>query len=211
MQAYLLDLLYPPFCVVCKHEGEWLCGSCRSGMLDIEISQRTTPSGSYEVISLGAYHHPAWQVVLKSLKYQRAMCLRAVLGEVIPSLIGLIDLEKEWQISYIPSDPKRIRERGIEHGRLLAEVISEALNEREIISILARTRTAKLNSQLEDDEQRQANMKAIFTVTQSVKRPLILVDDILTSGATADEAADTLLKAGATEIIYVVFASRRTQ
>jgi competence protein ComFC len=65
------------------------------------------------------------------------------------------------------------------------------------------------NAALPTDETRQANVHGIFSVQQRISEPVLLVDDVLTTGATAEEAARALRLSGAPEVHVFVMATGR--
>jgi ComF family protein len=105
----------------------------------------------------------------------------------------------------IPSTARRNRDRGYDPGALLAEEVARQLG-RPLRALLSRVREAPPQSALPAAERRR-NVHGVFTSSPSARGAhLLLVDDVMTTGATAFEAARTLRAAGATRVDLLVLA-----
>lgn len=105
-------------------------------------------------------------------------------------------------------DATRERTRGLDHASLLADAVqSEVLPRATRSTILKRKREALPNASLHDPQLRAANIHELFECIQLTNQPVILVDDVCTTGATAREAARVLLQAGVPEVHLFTFAS----
>lgn len=221
-----MDALFPPTCVGCKTDGVWLCDDC---LTTIELRSQANcaqcghfPWSSHacagewvfsSFLSLGSYADPVLQQLLRSYKYQRARCLE-------PSFSVLLErfrnryrepwpwVQGEYVVTSLPMDEMRRRERGLDHAFILADLVQRHLlpqAKREVL--LRRVKQVVPNATLQDPALRAANMRGVFEVIQPSTFPVILVDDVCTSGATAQEAAQTLLAAGVPEVHLFTFAS----
>jgi ComF family protein len=105
----------------------------------------------------------------------------------------------------VPSTARRNRDRGYDPGRLLAEEVARRLRV-PFRPVLSRVREAAPQSSVPAAERRR-NVEGAFRAAPSTRgRRLLLVDDVLTTGATAFEAAGTLLAAGASAVDLLVLA-----
>ena len=110
-------------------------------------------------------------------------------------------------ITAIPADARRKRERGFDHASVLADVVQEILvpwGERK--DLLWRKRMTLTNAKLPPDATRSANVADSFQSFGKITVPVLLVDDVITTGATAAEAARILLAAGAPEVHVFAWA-----
>lgn len=102
----------------------------------------------------------------------------------------------------IPLSTKRLRKRGYNHAKLLAEGLSKNLNLK-LIDVLQRTKETKSQFGL-TLKQRKENIKDAFTISPNnpiTQSPdILLIDDILTTGSTLLEAARILKKQGAKRV-----------
>lgn len=135
-------------------------------------------------------------------------------GSYLKNYLGGLMAEKAEKlprcdcVTYVPITKKRRRERGYNQGELLAEVIGERL-ELPVVKALEKKREKPPQKGL-GRADRLKNLAACFKICNraAVKgKRVLLVDDVLTTGATADEVCRELLIAGASEIYFVTAAS----
>lgn len=111
-------------------------------------------------------------------------------------------------VTYVPITKKRRRERGYNQSELLAQVVGEKLNLPVVCPLEKKRDTAPQQSLAK--AERLENLKASFKIRDRacVKgKTVLLVDDVLTTGATADEVCRELMIADAKEIYFVTAAS----
>jgi len=111
----------------------------------------------------------------------------------------------------VPLAPKRARERGYNQAAVLAAELAKLLGTEVLSGILTRTRETAAQKKMTLLE-RQENLRNAFTVTTPARlaikgKRILLVDDVITTGATADECARTLKKAGAKSVEVLTVAS----
>jgi ComF family protein len=109
----------------------------------------------------------------------------------------------------VPTTRKRERERGYNQAELLARAFAER-RELPFLDALERRSSARSQVSLHPDERR-ANVRSAFAVKGDAADRLrgarvLLIDDVLTTGATACEAAETLERGGATGVTVITFA-----
>jgi ComF family protein len=135
----------------------------------------------------------------QSLSHALAECL----GDPLPLRGGDYDV-----VIPVPLHPARLRWRGFNQAAMLAEHIARDFDRPLDVRTLARRRpTPPQTSQ--DSRQRRLNVRQAFAVTHSKRvanRRILLVDDVMTTGATADECARTLLAAGARRVDVMTLA-----
>jgi predicted amidophosphoribosyltransferase len=107
-------------------------------------------------------------------------------------------------LTHVPGDPERAWERGDVAPRALAKVLSR-LWEAPAVDLLRRTRTLPRQRGLALQERRR-NVRGSIDSTGPAPRTVCLVDDVYTSGATADACAAALRRAGAQHVEVVTLA-----
>lgn len=152
---------------------------------------------------------PASRVV-HALKYEGWTRVAPLLGRRIHRAIR----EVGWAgrvdgVVPMPTPPGRLRRRGFNPAALLAEVVAEALD-RPLLPVLRRPLDGPRQVGLPPSE-RAANVRGAFALDPDSRAEfgalsLLLVDDVLTTGATAVEAAGTLASAGAGPVRVATFA-----
>jgi ComF family protein len=114
----------------------------------------------------------------------------------------------------VPLAPARLRERGYNQSERLARALARRTGGRVLDAALQRTRDTVSQTQLTLGE-RVVNVHQAFAVPVGWRaairgRLLVLVDDVLTTGATLNACADALLQGGASHISYWTFGRART-
>jgi predicted amidophosphoribosyltransferase len=122
-------------------------------------------------------------------------------GELVAEVVARPACEA---VTFVPGDPRRARERGDVPPRGLARELSN-LWELPMLEVLRRQRTLPRQRGLTLGERRR-NARGTVSATGRVPRTVVLVDDVYTSGATADACAGALRRAGARRIEVVTLA-----
>lgn len=232
----LLDLVYPPSCLACRRGLSAmgaLCSPCWSRVRFIErpfCERLGTPFShdlgngilSPEAISDPPVYHRARAVayyedgpiadLVHRLKYADHTELAGPMGRWM-ARAGHELLSQADALIPIPLHRQRLFLRRFNQAALLAHAIARYYNIRVETDALIRRKKTPPQVGL-TRTQRAANMQAAFEVKDSSKiygKRLILIDDVLTSGATVEAAARGLLRAGAQTVDVLVFARVVTQ
>ena len=97
----------------------------------------------------------------------------------------------------------RRRSRGIDHGRCLAETVARTLG-LPVRQVLTRSNTiGRVPQQKLNRAQRINNLKGAFSCEEELHTPILLVDDVYTTGATAEVGRESLLRAGAPRVLVL--------
>ena len=210
---WLLDLLYPPRCPFCrrllKSNKERLCPRCRERF-------ETLPVGGYrrelEGIRLTAAPFAYEGAVRESLhryKFGGVTAYARTYAEFIGKCIDENEISCDI-ITWVPLSRRRLRKRGYDQARLIAEELSEYLH-LPAEKLLEKRVDTKPQSGTGSAEKRRANAAGVYACPQPDKirgKRILLVDDIVTTGATLCECAKMLRAAGAAEIYGAAAASR---
>ena len=210
----ILRLLFPPNarCAGCGDlngaEDGWLCETCLEALepnLDIVRSTDWPEDGIWEAFTAYRYHSVIRQV-LHTYKFRHVRALSVPLGEALYEVYLSLIYQRPDVIVPVPLHKHRLRERGFNQALLLAKELS-ARSGIPCAELLVRSKRTRQQARL-PHEQRAANIAGAFTVTEPLNgRTVMLLDDILTSGATANECAAALRKAGAGEVWLIAVAN----
>ncbi len=201
-----MPLLFPeiPVCVYCGKElpqGE-VCPTCAKFLKRYEVFGRV----KYSFACCGAYHYnqlASW--IVQAFKFEGARWLSGYLSRMI---WRAVQKERFEAVSFVPLHPKRLKQRGFNQAELLAEQIGQ-LSKRPCFDLLERNRNTRTQSHL-PHEVREENVRDAFDLKmESVSwikgRHILLIDDVVTTGATIQQCAALIKKAGA-QVVCAAFA-----
>lgn len=210
--AFLLDLLYPPRCPFCRillpGRGELLCAQCQQTLpwLTGRAAERT---GEFFALCVSPLRYrDAVRESVHRYKFSGLRGYAPAYGRLMVQcaqdrLPGRYDL-----ITWVPLSAKRRRKRGYDQARLLAQVMAGELNA-PILPLLTKLRDTPPQSAQEDAAARRGNALDAYEAAlpeETAGKRILLVDDVVTSGATLSECARVLLTAGAAEVVCVTLA-----
>lgn len=189
-------------------EASYLCRACR-----------VSPPTFARAVSFGTYDGRLREAI-HALKYDRmhpaAKKLGALLADAIAQLLP--DAPREMLVVPVPLHRTKHRQRGFNQARALALRAMERLRHshpewklRLAPSTLMRLRATETQAGL-TPTQRRKNVRGAFKVSDPAAvrgQHILLVDDILTTGATARAAAQSLIRAGAASVYVATLARAR--
>ncbi len=160
------------------------------------------------VKSLGIFDD-YYQKLIHRFKYDKKILLGKRLAQSLGQVVAQDEDFANCELLIpVPLHPARYRERGFNQSEVLAEGVSRAMNLPLAKEILKRKKSTKDQTYL-NVKQRAENVRDAFVVTQPEKindKKVILVDDVITTGATLNECAKMLQKVGAKKIFAVTLA-----
>jgi ComF family protein len=132
---------------------------------------------------------------IHALKYRGVRGVADPLGQLAARAYGAAD--EDALVVPVPSRRRRVAVRGVDHARLLAVVVAREVGRLVVVDALERCRRTRPQVGLDPTERRR-NVLGAFRATSVVAgHAVILVDDVMTTGATAEACAEALLIARA--------------
>ncbi len=200
---WLTSLLAPHLCAGCGAEAQSLCEPCLQQLLSphsIKLGQ----GHSFIVVWAGTAYGGLAKEVISGMKFKRQKATARLLGSALHGIVP--KLPPHVVICPVPTAHARIRQRGYDQAVLMAQSFARRRNLVYQEVLLRQKQTRQVGSAR---QQRFDQLQGAFTVRNPARitgMPVVLVDDVFTTGATLMAAAETLLKAGALSVIGVVFA-----
>lgn len=202
----LMDLVFGvnPNCALCGRDvtnGQY--GLCTDCFETFPFAERSLIGKS---LSVCRYEPPVKQMIY-DYKYNEQRYLGKPMAQMMADLVKIYQLEFDYVLT-VPSSEKRKKMRGFDHTRYIAEVLSENLGIQYSDTFLVRTRETKRLKGLSKAE-RLVELDHVFEVdfgdVLQGKR-LLLIDDILTTGATLSACTQVLMPHQPKEVYWLTFA-----
>jgi predicted amidophosphoribosyltransferase len=193
--AALLDLVLPRTCAGCGTPGLGLCPSCRAllGSRPVGLVRPSPcPPGLPEVAALSPYQGEVKRLLLAH-KEKGQLGLTAPLGSGLAAAVRVHSLGAVL-LCPVPSSPSAVRQRGHDHAMRLARAAARTLGV-EARRLLVPARAVADQAGL-TTRQRAENVAGALRATGVPGLPVIVVDDVMTTGATLVEAARALTAQG---------------
>lgn len=208
----LVNLIYPLHCASCLKaldpSNEYgICGEC---MDSIKPNARQHSGGNNFTKAYSAcLYDGVLKELIHSFKFDGNIRLAKGLSVILTAFIKLNpDITKDIDIvTFVPLNRNRLREREFNQSAVLASHTFKAIG-MAIVDALDKIRPTKQQNELSRDE-RLVNLSGAFKVKRRVTidaKRILLIDDVMTTGATLDECAGALKNGGAIEVRCLTLA-----
>ncbi len=214
----MLELVYPTRCAGCDLPGSVLCDACRDSLPLIDAWSACPRCGApfgwlvctecwdrelafARGIALGSLEQPLSRIVTL---YKDAG-ERRLATELAELLFGATKPWRGWPdlVTCVPATERARRRRGFDHALDISLGLAELLD---VPHAQALSRERALDQRALGRNDRFANAAGTFRASSALAGNVLLVDDVLTTGATLDDAARALLAAGAAEVRVATIA-----
>lgn len=199
-----LHFITPPYCKICGHPfefdimGEPICPQC--------LAKRPAFSKARAVVQ---YDEESKRILLPFKHGDRL--------DLVPLMVKLMQRAADELISEtdiiipIPLHRWRLLKRKYNQSALLAKRLAKIYHKTFLPNTLKRTRATPSQGHLSPHERKRNVSKAFKVIKPEIikGKRILLVDDVLTTGATANECAKVLLRAGAAQVCLLTFAKTR--
>ena len=225
----VLDLAFPPRCVSCVRFGPFICDGClatvaRAGPARCSICWMPIREPTREPPTGGACARcravrPSFTAVRSAFVYEgaardavHALKFRGLSAIAPPMAVLMAEQLVDWSppvdsIVPVPLAGSRRRQRGYNQSELLAKELSRLTAIPLERRALMRPLSASPQYRLSDRDERRRNVSAAFLPGKSVPQgSILLVDDVITTGATLDACSRVLIGAGVAWVFALTFA-----
>ena len=208
---WLLDLIYPPRCAFCRRllsgREKGVCRFCRPKLPYVPSDGQVQHFRNVDKCLSPLYYHGSVKDSLHRYKFGGATAYADIYSEFIVKCIDENQISCD-SITWVPLSRRRLRRRGYDQAELLAKLIAKHLGQSPV-RLLKKQRDTPPQSKTGSVEKRRANIAGAYACLRPELvqgKQVLLVDDIVTTGATLSEAARVLKKAGAKEVICATLA-----
>jgi len=215
IKELVLDFIFPKYCIFCGLGNSYLCHQCKAskfdyyqtqychvckqeileGFIHSQCKKQTKLAGVFVVL----HYNKFAKQLLKEIKYDLYYAMVPEISEMLKQKYSEINTKLDLVVP-IPLHKKKRWERGFNQ----VELFIKAFSKPDIVLIRKKQTITQVNL---SRKERLINIKDAFIVTGNVNgKNILLVDDVMTSGATLEEAAVALKQAGAARVYALVWA-----
>lgn len=213
----IISVLTPYDCLFCAREGSLVCNNCRLEIIDVIPSRcflcksvtenydtctkcrKTTPLKRVYVAT--TYNENVKRLIHK-MKLGSTREATSVIAQLLDESVPYYD---NPVVSFVPTTPSHIRQRGFNHTRLIAKEFAR-LRGYKYQELLSRADNSKQVGKTR--QERLSQLRGVFNARDVVDQnnTVLLIDDVTTTGATINEATKTLKKTGVKNVEALIFA-----
>ncbi len=210
----LVSLLFPQRCLSCGkpvEAGRSFCTRCRKWELTEPVLRRLEaflPGGRAFLCVAALPYREEIRGALYRFKFRGKRGMAGAFAQLMEAAAGKEGLlQRDTVITFVPMDKKRKRQRGYNQSEELAKELGNR-TDLPVQSFLERTELKNSTQHTLPAKERRRNVKGAYRAAGDMKgKRILLVDDIVTTGATLRECAAVLYRAGAGEVSALCAAS----
>jgi ComF family protein len=211
---YLINMFFPSRCLICHRVSVFSTFICRDCFLELEVFldmpvdfTRDDMPWLGDVVCV-YWFTPGLQILVHHLKYKQADYIGRFLGMKAGLLTKHFPVSQADALIPVPLHPRRKRQRGYNQSEQIALGISQIWN----IPVHSELTYRKVHTSTQtrlNKEERRKNISGVFGIKAGQIPPAhcVIVDDILTTGATTCELGRTLYEAGADKISIITLGT----
>ena len=216
------ELIFPPVCGICgKLNENYLCGKCNLELQrqsGFQVDSYVTENGFKrkhfdEHIYFFQYQGLIRDQIIKYKFNDEAYKYKAISNFILKNFIlkdsKAFKIINDYDVIIpVPVSKERFKERGYNQAELVARQIAKALDKRMVTNCLYKSKNIVAQSTL-NKEEREENIKGVYEVKNKenlLNKNVLLIDDIYTTGSTANECSRMLEQAGTAKICVMTIA-----
>ena len=223
LKRIALDLLFPPYCIGCGREGDFICNKCQESLTFVvppicnkcgrplstgpKCSHCTNEQTEIDGIRAPFAFEGLVRQAIHRLKYQNIRALSGIFAMFLYDCFNKNALSSDVLVP-VPLHPKRLRERGYNQSHLLARELSRLCNLQVVGDCLVRCVNTPPQAQSSGVNERRENIHNAFKCRNDRLdgKHILLIDDVATSGYTLNTCAKELKSSGAKSVWGLVVA-----
>ena len=212
--SFLLDLLFPPKCAFCRRlvsgNDDLICPKCKKE-LPYTKNGGILKGNFFTACVSPLYYENSVREALLRYKFYGLTAYAAPFGKLLSECVEEYIESQVDIISWVPLSKKRLRSRGYDQARLLAEAVSRELGI-PCVPVLRKKKDTAPQSRTGNAEKRKRNVAGAYELIDKNiidGKTILLIDDIVTTGSTFAECARMLGKSGANKVYCAAAARKR--
>lgn len=212
----LLTAIAPVDCLRCGHEGNILCITCLPAAFDVvpsrcfscfrattnsQVCPKCRKQTALRHVWVGTVYAGVAKQVVHQLKFAPDRTAAYLIARWLDEVLSFIDTDV---VTFVPTAQVRVRQRGFDQAKIIARQFAHHRQLPFDTLLLRHGSSRQVGS---EKKARQQQIRGAYTAKKQLSgQRVLLLDDILTTGATLSEAARTLKQNGATVVNAAVFA-----
>jgi ComF family protein len=214
----LLDFIAPEDCLQCRAEGSIWCDWCRlsSDILpsrcflchkatkNFAVCKKCKQKTKVKTLFVAGEYKGVTKQIINNFKYKFKRHASLPIAKTLADTLPL--MPADTLVVNVPTSPKRIRQRGFDHTALLARHVAKTKGLKYANLLVKLDDTQQVGSSRRLRMKQTVNAYAIKNIDKIKNLPILVIDDVVTTGSTLSEVCDILKKAGAKRVDCAVFA-----
>ena len=203
----------PGLCLPCLNEAPWLAHVCTRCSLPLPAScddslcgrcQKQAPA--FDLTTALFHYRPPVDYLIKRLKFAGELAIGPLLSGLLAQRLACRDTALPELLIPVPLHRSRLQQRGFNQATELARVVGRQLEIRSTPGLCLRSRKTEPQSLLSHNARRMNCRNAFKVRAERLPAHIAVIDDVMTSGHTANELARVLKSAGASKVEVWVIA-----
>lgn len=206
----ILNIFFPNRCLACnKLKKEILCDNCCNYLRSFKGRRILCNKPLDEVYAVGLYNDKTFKKIIHAFKYNRKKELADKLGELLINFCRKKEIYlKADKVVPVPLHFEKLRLRKFNQAELLAKIVAEHFKLNMEKDLLIKVKPTPSQSKL-SREKRFKNIIDVFKINEEnlpLEGSFLIIDDVVTTGATVSECARILKANGAKKVIVLTLA-----
>jgi ComF family protein len=217
----VMGMLAPQVCLGCGMEGSVLCDSCielyhepvqprcagcHALSKDFRVCSKCRSWLPLSKIYVAGNYEGVSEQLVKALKFEQKRQSSEPISKIIANLLQ--EISKDTLLCPVPTAPKRVRERGFDHALLISKNLSSLIGFGSKILLRRKSNVRQLGSSRKQRITQVLDEFEVIDKSKIIGKNILLVDDVMTTGATLSAVAQILKSAGAKQVSATIFAQK---
>ena len=205
IKQFLIDFIFPPHCLVCgkETEGKNICEDCKRKIkfMEYPLVEHNEKKFFYAI----TYYDGVMEEIIKKMKFHGMKNLAKDLSNILADFIYKEKICFD-SIGYVPMTRKELLERKFNQTQLIAKEISRIYN-KPLINSIKKLKTTRKQVGLTKKERKE-NLKNAFQMKEKISGNILLIDDVYTTGSTAQEIVKSVSRTIKGNITFVAISRK---